>query len=619
LIRQLDDMEDQVCEQERLLTQSNGNNTHRILSYEQLIDELNEKITSLSDYKAKYNELVKKMEAKEEKHVRDLSDLVNTFKDLKSCQDVKAKLDNVNLQKAIKIKTDELYHLKNQPKKVESATLKTKLDNVNHQKLVAIKQMELENLRQITDSQELVQLQSENEQLVGDVHEPHTRLSNCVSELTSLRKNNHRQSEDLDILINQHDELLTNYDTVLKDLEEYKNSNKNGDNLQKEITALKTLVDELCAESEGYHTENFDLKNKVVSLQADFQRQKETIRDLDDENDELQNHTDKLDQHIINLTRSLENKNKEVENVLEQLKDSKNNEVNMNNYVHYGEFAALEDDYKTAYNQQKQAENKLEQSEQRVNDLELEVKGLNEQINQYNVAINQWDDRCQYLETELTTQCESLEADNEQLTVVNEQWKERCDKLVEDNTSLTHNIMTMENNYSQLEAKYEDVVADDEALLKQVGELHEKKELLWADLENSQIDNKRLQKDLECVKKQYELCQKDLVNSSNSYDARTKQYNLVTKQLTDVKNMNTYHQKCMKADYEQLHAKYESLDNKYHQLVVENGEMAEQINVMKPIYDKINKSTEGWDIVNLEDTKETKETKNNVVENETTL
>ena len=147
----------------------------------------------------------------------------------------------------------------------------------------------------------------------------------------------------------------------------------------------------------------------------------------------------------------------------------------------------------------------------------------------------------------------------------------------------------------------------------------EKRGLHKSHPKNTIIQNTRLHKDLECIKKQYELCQKDLVNSSNSYDARTKQYTLVTKQLTDAKNMNTYHQKCMKADYEQLHAKYESLDNKYHQLVVENGEMAEQINVMKPIYDKINKSTEGWDIVDPEDTKETNETKNNVVESETTL
>lgn len=580
LMRMLDEYKQQLSAQDKLLMENNDNQKTRVSSYESLIEELNTKITNLGDYKNKYNELAKKLEAREENYVKEMNDMVQTFK---NCGDIKTKLDNVNLQKTIKIKEDELKSLKSKSLKVMNDDIRTKLDNVNHQKAITIKQIELESLRQAICTQELIELQFENDSKTNEIEELEFKLNGTidklnelkdkydtqsndldilieqhdetVDELNELKEKYETQSNDLDVLIEQHDELLTNYDSVLKTNDESKNVAKVNESIEQEVKGLKSLIDELCTENETYHSENFELKNKVATLTAKCERYIGTIQDLDDENEETQLLTENQSKEIESLKNKvttlqtdadiLKNQKATLANLVEKM--TREAEDNKNNYVGYGEFAALEDDYKCIYNKYVDSQN----------------------------MVNELDAKLLKLENEVQTQKQEFE--NKMLSLKNA------------NKSLYEEMQNTEESYGKLQQKYKQLIADDETMMKQIEQLQNNKDSLEEILSLRESE----------INKYNEYWNKIVNNLDTKLNETNEQW---AQKLQEVKIASMDKETTKKQQIEQLQTKYEALDEKYHQLVIENGEMAQQISEMKPLYDRVNKSTEGWDVIDASET-----------------
>lgn len=555
--------------------QNTQNYENQLKSFQDVVSKLESDVSTLKQYKEKYNELMKKTEMKQEFYVKKLNDVLQTGDN----SDVKTKLDNVNLQKLIDIKEQDIMNVLDFKKKYMKYKQK----------------------------------------------------------YTDLQETHAKQSEDFDGLINQHDELLKDFDKVLEFNEELESNNSNLEELLKKTeTELKnscSLLNEVQDDSTDVQRENWELKNKLLGLTNDYYAQKEIIKDLSDESNELSTNDDKLNNIIEKLTNELESKNKVVESYINQMKN------NDNDSVHYGEFAALEDDYNTLLSKYETLQTELQSVSSELND----VKVANEDLTNYNnelTTVNneladaneEWEDAYVKLESKAIKLSEQIDDISKEYNVLLDndikQTKklEQKDKEIKDIskeyntlrddeiattkylTELQKAIETKHNDYEVLNSSYMNLLESNQKLETENCELETKSSDFIETIklitnENGTLinDNMSLETDLDALQNKYNVCEKDLVNCNEMY-------NNTLKELAKLKSDSDNNDKYQAAKYQSvcndwnkkyttISTNYTQLEAKYQELVIQNGELVEKINKMKPVYDSVEKTTEDWDLV----------------------
>jgi chromosome segregation ATPase len=342
-------------------TQSNS----RISSYQTMVSNMQQEIDELKDYKQKYSDLIKKVDVDKEQYVKKYQQLA---KETMNCNDFKSKLDDVNFQKTLDVKTKTIKELESR----------------------------LNELSEIES--DLIDCQKDKDQLNNEIDELYNKLRESVSKNNSVSDELFMLQDDYQQLDKEHDKLIEEYEKLLGEHTGFQDEIKQLKNQLKLVTTenekLKLENDELNEDLKEFEDANNTFDRVLKKTQSELDANTRQLVYLQDVYQFTSETRDKLEIDVAEL--QLEN---------EKLRNElKNSSFDFKNYVMKGEFLALQDDYDYLIKKC----NSLQKTNTEITANYNEVIETNKELTQENNSLDTDNIRMTTDKTNLTNQIESL-------------------------------------------------------------------------------------------------------------------------------------------------------------------------------------------------------------------
>lgn len=543
------------------LTANSMHMQQRLHSYQDMVSKCQKEIDELSQcrenmnyYKGKYNELLKKCEYEREKYTNQMS------KFARKSWNSNAELDKVNLSKLVAIKNQDLLDYQQ-----SYDELYAKMHNYSDLELdyVDLEKENSELRNEVVDLNDKLNLAVTNSSdQVAKLFQQNTDMKMLISKLESdkqlLEAENTKHETQMNSLIDDHDKLINEYEELLEetntDKEQYEYQFKQYDT---KLAEVKQLLASSEAECDA-------MDNELINQQRLLQKSNSELMATKEENKQLKETVTILDTKLQQA--------KGMKHHLDILKDRFN--------AKHSEYGALESDYNDIVAQLNVAKSEMDKILKDNEEFANENDGLDDECNKLQVVIDKYASENKSLKTSVSVYQEKLDELQKQNAELLKETSESNKQEVEHYSKLAE---ISQQDLVNLHKEYNELVA------KSKKEEQEGK-TTKATLDSYKDEVKRLQQLITKTKKETGSELQIANDSLNYYKQSLDKANKTVLSDKDIMNKNS------KTIKEQT-ATINDIKSKYDKLIKENSKLSEQVKVMTPCYEAINKTVSEWDVV----------------------
>ena len=416
--------------------------------------------SKLNEFIKELNQRTEKMEYLNNEYEKKKKELDKMNKLYENQQDIQNKLknsnenyriENNNLKEEIKKKNKEIEDLKNKIKEInkqnEILIEKFKQNQNDELKNLRIKIEELERQLKISEEKNIRNENElkENKKVIKELKDEINKLKEQIKIKDQEIKNLHEKIKTLEELINKNS--LNTTESILKSNHDYIDDKNNNKNKRIEIYAKDT--NEINKEI----VEKNNLKEKEIeSLKIEINNIKETMKSLNEENNDLKKKKKELDDLLNQKEKEISNlkiKNKELQNksendtkLMTQLKTQLNNCIN-----------DIKNSNQNIDSLKKQIL-EYQKKEKKYQNLDKKEKELNIRANNIYNKEKELNEKSQFLNNETNL----LESEHQQLKLqiqnylkINNQLKYENDNLSRINQNLQNQILNYKQMFSNIQ------------------------------------------------------------------------------------------------------------------------------------------------------------------------